>query len=67
MVKNEYISVAEFAKRVGLTPQGVYKQLNNRLATYTKIHNGKKQINTKALELFCYDFQAGIPCPSGWG
>lgn len=28
MVKNEYISVAEFAKRVGLTPQGVYKQSN---------------------------------------
>ena len=52
MDQEEYLSIAEFAKRVGLTPQGVYKQLNNRLSTYVKVHNGKKRISTKALELF---------------
>ena len=52
MDQDEYISIAEFAKRAGLTPQGVYKQLNNRLSTYVKVHNGKKRISIKALELF---------------
>ena len=56
MDQDEYISIAEFARRAGVTPQAVYKQLNNqvdnRLSTYTKIHNGKKRIHIKALELF---------------
>lgn len=56
MEKGEYISIAEFARRAGITPQAVYKQLNNqvdnRLSTYVKVHNGKKRINIKALELF---------------
>ena len=52
MDQDEYISIAEFAKRAGLTPQGVYKQLNNRLSTYVKVHNGKKRISIKALEIF---------------
>ena len=56
MEKDEYISIAEFARRAGITPQAVYKQLNNQvdnqLSTYTKIHNGKKRIHIKALELF---------------
>ena len=56
MGQDEYISIAEFARRAGITPQAVYKQLNNQvdnqLSTYTKIHNGKKRIHIKALELF---------------
>ena len=56
MDQDEYISIAEFAKRAGITPQAVYKQLNNQvdnqLSTYVKVHNGKKRINIKALELF---------------
>ena len=56
MDQDEYISIAEFAKRAGITPQAVYKQLNNqvdnRLSTYVKVHNGKKRLHVKALELF---------------
>ena len=56
MEQDEFISIAEFARRAGVTPQAVYKQLNNqvdnRLSTYVKVHNGKKRISTKALELF---------------
>lgn len=56
MDQDEYISIAEFARRAGVTPQAVYKQLNNQvdnqLSTYVKIHNGKKRISIKALELF---------------
>jgi hypothetical protein len=56
MDQDEYISIAEFARRAGVTPQAVYKQLNNQvdnqLSTYVKIHNGKKRIHIKALELF---------------
>lgn len=56
MNQDEYISIAEFAKRAGITPQAVYKQLNNqvdnRLSTYVKVHNGKKRLHIKALELF---------------
>ena len=56
MGQDEYISIAEFARRAGITPQAVYKKLNNQvdnqLSTYTKIHNGKKRIHIKALELF---------------
>lgn len=56
MNQDEYITIAEFARRAGVTPQAVYKQLNNQvdnqLSTYVKIHNGKKRIHIKALELF---------------
>lgn len=49
---SEYISIKEFAKRVGVTPQAVYKQLDNKLKPYCQVVDGKKALQIKALELF---------------
>ena len=48
----EYLSVKEFAAAAGLTPQAVYKKLNNQLKPYFKMVDGKKTIEKSALELF---------------
>ena len=49
---SEYISIKEFARRAGITPQAVYKQLDNKLKPYCQVVDGKKALQTKALELF---------------
>lgn len=49
---SEYISIKEFARRAGITPQAVYKQLDNKLKDHCKVVDGKKTLHTKALELF---------------
>jgi predicted transcriptional regulator len=52
MENKEYVSVKEFAELVGITPQGVYKQLNNKLKDRF-IRDGKKiKIEKSASELF---------------
>ena len=53
MKKDRYISIADFAKRAGVTKQAVYsRQKSQDLNKFIKLENGKKLINTKALELF---------------
>ena len=52
-MKNKYISVSEFAKAAGVSKQAVYSRLKTQdLNKFIKLENGKKLINTKALELF---------------
>ena len=55
-MKDDYISIAEFARIAGVSPAAVYKRVNNQvdnqLLTHMKIVNGKKRINKAALELF---------------
>ena len=52
-MKNKYISVSEFAKAAGVSKQAVYSRLKSQdLTKFIKLENGKKLINTKALELF---------------
>ena len=52
-MKNKYISVSEFAKAAGVSKQAVYSRLKSQdLNKFIKLENGKKLINTKALELF---------------
>ena len=46
----EYISIAEFAERAGVSKQAVYQRLNKSLKVYVKGIDGKKCINIKALE-----------------
>lgn len=46
----EYISIAEFAERVGVSKQAVYQRLNKSLKAYVKDISGKKSINIRALE-----------------
>ena len=53
MKKDKYISIADFAKQSGVTKQAVYsRQKSQDLNKFIKLENGKKLINTKALELF---------------
>ena len=50
--RKDYISVREFAKRVNMSPQAIYKQLDNKLREYCETWAGKKVVAIKALELF---------------
>ena len=53
MKKDKYISIANFAKEAGVSKQAVYSRLKSQdLNKFIKLENGKKLINTKALELF---------------
>ena len=45
----EYLTVADFAKRAGVTKQAVYKRLNNQLKKYVIEENGRKLIKSTAL------------------
>lgn len=48
----EYISVADFAKRAGVSRQLVYRRIDNELTEYCKLVDNKKMLNIRALELF---------------
>ena len=53
MKKDRYISIADFAKEAGVSKQAVYSRIKSQdLNKFIKLENGKKLINTKALELF---------------
>ena len=53
MKKDKYISIADFAKQAGVSKQAVDSRMKSQdLNKLVKLENGKKLINTKALELF---------------
>lgn len=51
----EYLTVADFAKRAGVTKQAVYKRLNNQLNKYVIEQNGRKLIKSTALNDLYHD------------
>ena len=51
-MKNEYISIKDFAAAVGVSQQYIYKQLNNKLKDYVELVENKKMLKKSALELF---------------
>lgn len=51
-MNNDYITVAEFAERAGISKQRVYQLLNKRLKQFVQVVDGKKMLNIKALEEF---------------
>jgi len=52
-MQKEYLTVSQFAKKVGVSPQYVYKQLNEgKLSEFVEIVDGKKRIRSDALEVF---------------
>lgn len=51
-MKDEYISIAEFAKRAGVSHQAIYKRLQLDLQPWLQVEDGKKALNIKALTLF---------------
>jgi len=54
MNENEFISVSEFAKRVNLSRQAVYKRVDKDLTPFVNhdLQTGQKTIDIKALKLF---------------
>ena len=52
MSKTEYLSISEFANKVGVSRQAIYKRLNTDLSTYVVNVDNKQMLSTKAFELF---------------
>lgn len=53
MAENEYISIKEFASRAGVSPQAIYKRLNqvdNQLNNYIKPVGNQRMLNIQALQ-----------------
>ena len=51
-MKDEYISVSEFAKRAGVSPQAIYKRLSTDLSTELKVVDNQKMLKISALSRF---------------
>lgn len=51
-MEEEYISISEFAKRAGVSPQAIYKRLSTDLSTEFKLVDNRKMLKTSALERF---------------
>ena len=47
--QNEYIGIADFAKRVKVSKQAIYQQLDKKLKPYLIVIDGKKKLNIKAM------------------
>lgn len=47
--EQEYLTIAEFAKRVKVSKQAVYQQLDKKLKPYLIVIDGKKKLNIKAI------------------
>lgn len=61
-MNNDYITVAEFAEKAGISKQRVYQLLNKRLKAFVQVVDGKKMLDIKALDEFsvkggCSNFQ----------
>lgn len=59
-MENEYISIAEFAERAGVSKQAIYSRLKKSLKPYLKKLNGKKYLNIKGLEVFVSTFSIKV-------
>lgn len=51
-MKDEYLSISEFAQRAGVSVQAIYKRLDKDFQPWLKVENGKKLLNIKALQAF---------------
>lgn len=51
-MKDEYISISEFARRAGVSRQAIQQRLDTSLRDFVKDTQGKKLLNSKGLELF---------------
>jgi predicted DNA-binding protein YlxM (UPF0122 family) len=48
--KGEYLTIAEFAERAGVSKQAVYQRLNKGLKEYSRVVDGVKMLDLRALE-----------------
>lgn len=49
VIQEEYISVSEFASRVGVSKQAVYQQLSKKLKPYLLVVDGVKKLSIRAI------------------
>lgn len=52
MPTEQYLTVRQFAAAAGVSPQSIYKAVDNRLSTYCKRENGVITISADALALY---------------
>ena len=52
MASGEYLTISEFAERVGTSTQAIYQRMATNLKPYVKLIKGKKHLHAKALSLF---------------
>ena len=56
-----YLTVKQFALQAGVSPQAIYQRLDKYLKQYSSTQNGKKVLDTSALQLFGFkDFKESI-------
>lgn len=59
--KGEYITIAEFAERAGVSKQAVYQRLNKGLKEYSRVVDDVKMLDSRALaELYGKEPEQGI-------
>lgn len=59
--KGEYLTIAEFAERAGVSKQAVYQRLNKGLKEYSRVVDGVKMLDLRALEeLYGKELEQGI-------
>lgn len=59
--KGEYLTIAEFAEQAGISKQAVYQRLNKRLKEYSRVIDGVKMLDSRALaELYGKELGQGI-------
>ena len=51
-MKEEYISISEFAKRAGVSRQAIQQRLDTSLSRFVKVAQGKKLLHINGLSLF---------------
>lgn len=61
MDNKEYLTIKEFGKLAGVTPQSIYQRLETTLQPYLKVVKGKKYVNIKALkDLYNIDIEQDV-------
>lgn len=59
--KGEYLTIAEFAEQAGISKQAVYQRLNKGLKEYSRVIDGVKMLDSRALaELYGKELVQGI-------
>lgn len=58
----QFLTVKEFAARAGVTTQRIYQALADSLQSYCKVENGRKYIDSAALQVFAADADLPSTC-----
>jgi hypothetical protein len=52
MSQDEFLTVAEFSEKCGITKQAIYRRMSTTLKPFVKVLNGQKHLHISALKLF---------------